>query len=426
MSDKLWIVLAVAVVAMAGLWVALPLLGQQPSSLIGLYDVNGQPLFVFPGPEGMVAGFPDGSVRGIMPVNKKTFSYGPAIGVVEPEQGTLSLEQNGDLDWSPAGSDNFTASRIDLIETPVQFRNENVTLSGTLILPPGEGPFPAVVWLHGSGEETRHGSLPFAYYFAYHGIASLVYDKRGVGKSSADSWRTSFENYAKDALAGVELLNEDARIHGDLIGLFGPSQGGWIAPLAATMSDKVAFVMIQSGNAINPVKTTQYWAQELLKARTDLSDDEIVEALAFRQLKFDLLIHNEGSGTYDASLTEAQTKRWFQYVGDALPQAEFWVPNGAYDPIPALEQLTAPIFIAFGEHDKYTPVAENLPIMESIFADHPNATIRVFPNANHGIFETLTGKRLDDEFPELKRIAPGYFEAMVAWVLALVESMRDI
>ncbi len=122
----------------------------------------------------------------------------------------------------------------------VTFQNGEVTLAGNLFVPVGEGPFPAVVIIHGSGKETARDLVLHSWFFVQHGFVVLTYDKRGVGESSGSYQRVVPKNseavlgeLAGDALAGVEFLKNHNKIDPNRIGLFGLSQGGWIAPLAA-------------------------------------------------------------------------------------------------------------------------------------------------------------------------------------------------
>lgn len=90
-------------------------------------------------------------------------------------------------------------------EQEVSFKNGSVELSGTYMTPEGEGKFPAIVFLHGSGPHQRAGFRPYAEEFAKLGIASLYFDKRGSGKSGG-SWTTSSLNdIAGDVLTDVEF-----------------------------------------------------------------------------------------------------------------------------------------------------------------------------------------------------------------------------
>ena len=132
----------------------------------------------------------------------------------------------------------------------VSFRNGDVTLSGTLLLPLTKGPHAAVVFLHGAGSEGRHGARFLAEYLTRYGIAALIYDKRGVGKSTGDWKRSDFSDLAGDAIAGIHFLQQRNEINPKQIGLYGHSQGGMIAPLTASRSKDVAFIISGASSAV--------------------------------------------------------------------------------------------------------------------------------------------------------------------------------
>src|SRR5204863_2609161 len=132
----------------------------------------------------------------------------------------------------------------------VSFRNGDVTLSGTLLLPLTEMPHPAVVFLHGAGSEGRYGARFLAEYLTRYGIAALIYDKRGVGKSTGDWKRSDFNDLAGDAIAGIHLLQQRNEINSREIGLYGHSQGGMITPLISSRSRDVAFIISGAGSAV--------------------------------------------------------------------------------------------------------------------------------------------------------------------------------
>jgi hypothetical protein len=139
-----------------------------------------------------------------------------------------------------------------VIEKPATFDNGEVRLSGSLLLPGGKGPFPAAVLIQGSGAEPQNASRFMAEVFVQHGIAALIYDKRGVGGSSGDWQTSSFEDLAGDAAAGVKYLLTQPEISKAHVGLMGSSQGGWIAPMAALLSPNVSFVIVKSAAGVTP------------------------------------------------------------------------------------------------------------------------------------------------------------------------------
>jgi acetyl esterase/lipase len=170
------------------------------------------------------------------------------------------------------GSGTFHLERIadahlPYSENDVVFGNGDVTLSGSLYIPRGGGLHPAIVMLHGSGPETRWGANRFwADYFGRRGIAVLIYDKRGSGKSTGD-WKTvDFNALAGDALAAVGFLQHQAGIDPKKIGIHGHSQGASIAPLIASQSKSVAFVLADAANGV------PMWQSEIFSEQAYVRD----------------------------------------------------------------------------------------------------------------------------------------------------------
>ena len=148
--------------------------------------------------------------------------------------------------------------------TDVHFINGGVLLAGTVLSPRTPGRHPAVVFLHGSGAEGRWASRFTADYLARHNIVALIYDKRGVGESSGD-WRTStLEDLAADGRAAVHLLAQWRDVDRRRLGVFGHSQGGFIAPFVAEKNSEVRWIIAADGN-VGP----QY-EQDLFRVGTSL------------------------------------------------------------------------------------------------------------------------------------------------------------
>lgn len=150
-------------------------------------------------------------------------------------------------------------------EEEVLFKNGDVSLSGTLILPLKGKFFPAVVITHGGTPNERDGYKSWALHFAGKGIAALIYDKRGSGKSSGDTQSASMDDLADDAVAGVNFLKTRAEIDVKKIGVIGHSQGGWFAPLAAAKSKDVAFVIASAASGIGPDRQSIYHRANVIR-----------------------------------------------------------------------------------------------------------------------------------------------------------------
>ena len=141
-------------------------------------------------------------------------------------------------------------------EEEVAYENtaDKVKLTGTLTLPPSKSPVPAVILITGSGAQDRNetilGHRPFlvlADHLTRRGIAVLRVDDRGIGGSSKGASTATTENYAADVLAGIAYLKTRKEINPNQIGLIGHSEGGIIAPIAATKSRDVAFIIMMAG-----------------------------------------------------------------------------------------------------------------------------------------------------------------------------------
>src|SRR5687767_11274907 len=143
------------------------------------------------------------------------------------------------------------AAAADVRVEEVEFSSRGANLSGSIVLPAGGEPRSAVVFIHGSGPQTRNIAL--ASRFAREGIAALVYDKRGVGKSGGryennqSVGEKNISLLADDAVAALSALSSHPSLKGKPLGLAGISQAGWIAPLAAEKSRLARFLVLWSG-----------------------------------------------------------------------------------------------------------------------------------------------------------------------------------
>ena len=156
----------------------------------------------------------------------------------------------------------------------LRIQHEGVTLAASYS--PAGGT--AIVALHGAGEGTRDG---FLYQHLHEvlppaGIAVVTFDRRGDGESTGDASRGRFAVQARDALAVLNAVDAER------VGLWGYSQGGWIGPLAASGSDRVAFLVLVASTGVTPSEQMMYAsAQQLRLAGYD--EEVVARALALRR-----------------------------------------------------------------------------------------------------------------------------------------------
>ena len=139
----------------------------------------------------------------------------------------------------------------DLRVEEVEFASHGATLSGSIVFPDDQPIRAAVVFIHGSGKQTRN--LRWAERFANEGIVALVYDKRGAGRSGGQyegKQNVSEKNIAllaDDAHSALTKLSSHPSLKGTPVGFAGISQAGWIGPLAAEKSNLAKFLVLWSG-----------------------------------------------------------------------------------------------------------------------------------------------------------------------------------
>lgn len=307
----------------------------------------------------------------------------------------------------------------------VRFASGDVPLRGTLLVPNTKGPHPSVILLHGSGPQTRESYIRyFADQFARNGIAALIYDKRNTGRTDIPEWQQgagTFSELADDAAAAVRYLRArpDA-IDPRRIGLWGLSQGAWIAPLAADRIEGIAFLVLVSGGGVTPALQELYDDEVKLRAR-GYSTAEIASAMSL--LKLGNAYTRSQSDTdwarFQRELAKARDERWFSDL-DRFPitlprESPAWQDSDLdYNPVPLLERLRVPVLVMLGEKDEITPVEQTARLASRALrkAGNKDYVIREIPGANHGLF---VSRAAGESWLE-QRPASGWVDGMIAWV----------
>jgi pimeloyl-ACP methyl ester carboxylesterase len=318
----------------------------------------------------------------------------------------------------------FSLKRVKLEAPPysredIIFRNGGVILSGTLLRPKSAGLHPGVVFLHGSGDESRWGTSFFlADRFARHGVAALVFDKRGAGQSTGD-WKTiTYQVLAEDYMAGIHFLARQSGVNPKQVGIYGHSQGGTISPIIASRPGAVAFVIAAAAIGTGPLYT-----QDLYRTRNELLDNGLSEPELSRAMNLysrwlNVARTGEGWGELDRAMAEARSEKWFDQL--ELPgRKDDWLykwypPVGNFNPLPLWEQVKVPVLLIYGERDRNTPVAPSLAgIGEALKkAGNSDFTPLIIPGAAHNL--TIQWQPGEPFF--WWHAAPGYSDLLTAWV----------
>lgn len=333
-------------------------------------------------------------------------------------------------------------------EEEVVFSNNDVTLAGTLTLPLTSKHHPAVVLLHGSGPLNRDqeifGMKPFwiiADHLTRKGIAVLRYDSRGVGGSGGAVYQFTLQDVAEDALSAIRYLKTRNDIIPVQIGLCGQSQGAVVAPLAASRSEDVAFIICLAGFGITGeeahiaqmtaiAKTDEASEQEIeelvenMKQIINLIREEAIEAKIKPLIKTMLKNHCVSMSQESKKETKEDDKTADAQIDCVLsmyisPWFRFFID---YDPKPALEQVQCPALFLFGELDTQVPAEKNRMAIWEVMKKSGNNdyTLKTIPKANHMFQSAKTGS--PSEYISLeKEFVPDLLEFMSDWLLKRVD-----
>jgi uncharacterized protein len=314
-------------------------------------------------------------------------------------------------------------------ELPIQFANRTDALAGILCLPHTTPPYPAVAFVHGSGAQARDGLTMFPPIWealAQRGIASLAWDKPGVGQSTGQWWHQTVHDRANECLAAIEFLKQQPEIAPDKVGVWGSSQAGWIMPLAyATDPSAIAF-MIANSVAIDGERQELYRLAHQLPA-DGYSQAEATKAVAYTELCFAFGHLNLTYDLYASLLRLVEDAPWRDEAIVLQPEEyehfkRDLKPDPQFRPIAEyLEQLRCPVLLIFGERDTLVDIQESIRVYQAALqqAGNPDVTIRVFAGADHCLFPSTTGG-----MQEMRRMwqaaetsfVTGYLETVAEWV----------
>jgi len=287
---------------------------------------------------------------------------------------------------------------------PYTFTSRDITigddkwkLSGTLTVPKGKGPFPAVVLVHGSGPQDRDESIGGVRVFrdlaeglSSRAIVVLRYDKRT--KVHPDQWTanpnlTMTDETVTDAVRALALARTEPEVDPKRVFVLGHSQGGYMAPRIMQADPKLAGAIIMAGNA-RPLEEiildqNEYAAQ----LKGTLSDSERAQLEALRR-------------NPRLALLSFPSK----YVEDLKD----------YRPVALAKSTNVPMLIMQGERD-FQVTTKDFELWKSGLESHVNVTLRSYPKLNH-LFVVGEGKSTLEEYEKPAHVAPEVIGDVAAWI----------
>ncbi|MDQ8756195.1 alpha/beta hydrolase [Sphingosinicella sp. LHD-64] len=319
--------------------------------------------------------------------------------------------------------------RVALNLTETQFTSHGQSLHGVLIEPPGAtAASPLVVLVHGS-ERTSPTTGSYPYILAALGLRVFAYDKRGTGQSEGE-YTQNFELLADDAAAAFAEARRLAAGRFTEIGYFGGSQGGWVAPLAATRSDP-QFVAVGFGLMASPIEEDR--DQVLTELRGQGASAQVLAAAREVTDATATLVRSHFTEGFDAlAAVKARygDSSWFrsirgEYTGGILASSEADLRRIGrarfdnleliwdYDAMAALPRVRARQLWILAEEDREAPPSVTLERLSRVRRDGADLEIYSFPGTDHGMVEYT---RAPDGSRSYGRITDGYFRLLADWI----------
>jgi len=284
---------------------------------------------------------------------------------------------------------------------------------------------PLIVLLEGADDSTRDMGFLIPY-FAANGLDVLTFDQRGTGISSGN-WRfTGPADKAEDVEAALKSLVGDTAVDFARVGAWGPSNGGWVAPIIAHHYP-LAFVILKSSSSGTIIDNVSYEVRQDLLHSGRFSPQQIDDAMRFERGLFRNLETNSDWASAGTALKKARTQPWFPLMrippGITTPPAPAMLTalraSLIYDPRSTLEHVTTPTLALYGALDRNVDVADGQRGFRAAFARSGmrDFTVHVFPRADHLLMLSKTGYESDALDPP--RFVPGYPSIMIDWLSRL-------
>jgi dienelactone hydrolase len=336
---------------------------------------------------------------------------------------------NGDVldgtfeDGGKSGTFHLTRSAsaaAEVTEETLAFESGGLRLEGTLVRPAAAGPFPVVVFLHGSGPEGRWASKYLATRLAKRGVAGFIRDKRGVGASQGD-WRTAgFDDLIADGVAAIAALRRHPKIDARRIGVYGHSQGAAYLPSVAEGAPDVAFLIGSAATGV-PMDELEEYSLGNIVGVSKLEAPEAAKAKAYVKAVVDTAYRGAPRAAASDAHEAVKDRPWAFPIPEAGDPYWTLAPKfAAYDPLAHWKSVRVPVLLLFGEKDERVPARRSAASLTAVLSTHQanDVTVRIFPDADHNL-RTPSGP--EDPWPGS---AAGFPGALLDWVERVVREKR--
>ncbi|MBK6485018.1 MAG: alpha/beta fold hydrolase [Chitinophagaceae bacterium] len=319
---------------------------------------------------------------------------------------------------------NFLSSEQYEKEERIEFISMTDTLVGYLAKPKNVEKFPVLVILH-SANNGNHD------YLLYNNLKETLtsinigvfsFDRRGSGESEGDFNSASLEDLAKDAISAINALRERRDVHKDKIGLYGISQGGWIAPIAYKLEPtKISFMILVSSCGVTPSKQMEYSAVTTLRMQ-GYPNDVIENAVFLRKITDDYYRGKREKEDTQNEIDKFKHEPWLAQIYLPIhrdgslpddPRLTKWIHELDFDPIVYFEMVNIPLLLLYGESDRWVPIQESITVWKNSLKKSSNSKYEIYNVTNVGHMMILN----EDNNPSQEIVSIEYSDKIKDWML---------
>ena len=292
------------------------------------------------------------------------------------------------------------------------FESSDITLTGTLYKPDSVAPYSALVVVHPASGGER--SDPFYDHLKSelprHGVAVLIFDRRGAGASGGDFKTADFEDLAGDVISAVEYLQSRPDIDKNRIGLHGTSQGAWIAPIAAARKPEIAFIIAVSASGVSPADQMNYGVAFHLR-QEGFEQTVVDQAIQLRNLVNEYFRGHVSREDAIAELSRFESESWYErsylHPSSELPADithSKWHYEMDYEPLSIWSGVKQPVLFLFAEVDEWVPVEQSMLNYKNATAHLYDVTLKQIQGTDH-LMREQSGE-----------ISREYLETLITWL----------
>ena len=305
-------------------------------------------------------------------------------------------ETETDPVYKPAVQKEFGAITANVQE--LSFQVKGFRIVGDLRTPLTGDEHPVIIMLHGSGNATRHGAVPFEpliEIFLRQGFAVLSWDKPGSGASTGEfESGYTLTGRAEILVEAVKLLANNPKIRSSSIGLWGISQAGWVMPIALNKSGNISFMIVVSGGGEDGIEQQAYLVSQVVACEggsieqvenTDFYWSQMAKASNYNDSReaAEILVNIPGVTEY-SGLTVSEEDEWNPWPREI---------DAFFNPMDVIRQTTIPVLVFFGELDKNIDPVQGARAYETSLqeAGNKNYLVKVIENVGHILTPATTG-----------------------------------